>query len=89
MFYILAAVLGYLIMKKLDESDLYITKTDKKTRHKHREIREVSNVFHKGEYQLLTKEKTDLGIPVSYWQDEDGRVVRTYGDNHSIIGMDK
>ncbi len=85
-FLIFAGVLGYLIVKKLDESDLYITKTVKKSRHPLREVEGVTNVFTKGNWKLEKEEKTDLGIPVKYWTDSNGLSVRTYGNDKHIVG---
>lgn len=86
LFIVLSIGLGYLILQKLDESDLYITKREKKSRQLQREIGDVTNVFHKGKWRLHKEEKTDLGIPVKYWIDDNGLVIRTYGDNLSILG---
>lgn len=85
-FLVLSGVLGYLIMKKLDESDMYITKRPQKSRHTHREIEGVTNVFLKGDWTLHKEEKTDLGIPVNYWEDGNGNIVRTYGKDKHIVG---
>jgi len=93
MFYILfAGALGYLIVKKLDESDLYITKTDIKSRHKYREVQGVENIVQGQKPEAHTHEigYTKLGIPIKYHKFPNGTIVRTYGlseNQFNLTGM--
>ena len=76
-------------MKKLDETDLYITKTDQKSRHKYREVQGVENIAHlaKPEQHTHKIEYTALGIPIKYHIFPNGTVIRTYGNSENQFNI--
>ncbi len=89
-FLVFAAGLGYLIAKKLDETDLYITEVPRKSRHKYREVQGSENVIqrNKPEKHDHKIEYTALGIPVKYHIMPNGTTIRTYGMSENQFNLD-
>lgn len=85
----LAAALGYLIFKKLDEKDLYVTKIVKKSRTHHRDLQGTESIIQRESPIAHSIQKTTLGIPMIYWEFANGTKVRTYGKDETVFNNPK